>query len=72
MNGSIGNWLIICGLVLLIAGLLVKSGMFGWIGNLPGDFHIKREGFRFYFPFASMIVISVVLTLIGALVRKFF
>ena len=72
MNGSIGNWLIVVGIVLVVAGIVAKSGVFGWFGQLPGDFHIKREGFQFYFPLASMIVISIVLSLVLAIVRRFF
>lgn len=72
MNGSIGNWLVILGVVLLAIGLLIKSGAVSWIGNLPGDIHIKREGFQFYFPLASMIVISIILSAVFALIRRFF
>ncbi len=70
MQGSIGNWLIFLGLCLLVIGIVAKSGLFSWFGNLPGDFHIKREGFQFYFPLASMIVVSVVLSGLISLVRK--
>lgn len=72
MKGSIGNWLIALGILLLLAGLVVKSGWFGWLGNLPGDLHIKREGFQFYFPLASMIVISVAISLLLNLIKRFF
>ena len=72
MNGSIGNWLLILGAFFLVAGLIAKSGLFGWFGNLPGDIHIKREGFQFYFPLASMIVISLVLSLLISVGKKFF
>lgn len=72
MNGSIGNWLLVLGAFFLITGLIVKSGLFGWFGHLPGDIHIKREGFQFYFPLASMIVISVALSLLISLAKKFF
>ena len=71
MNVSIGNWLIIIGLILLAGGLLIKSGLFGWLGHLPGDIHVKREGFQFYFPLASMIVISIVVSLVLTIIRKF-
>ncbi len=70
MQGSIGNWLIFLGLCLLVIGIVAKTGLFSWFGNLPGDFHIKREGFQFYFPLASMIVVSVVLSGLISLVRK--
>lgn len=72
MNGSLGKWLISFGLCLLIAGIVAKSGLFGWFGNLPGDFHIKREGFQFYFPLASMIIISIALSALFGLLRRFF
>ncbi len=56
--------LIILGLVLLAAGLLwpviAKLGL----GRLPGDIIIRRDGFSFYFPLTTMIIISIVLTLI--------
>lgn len=71
MNGSIGNWLIVIGTCLLIAGVVAKTGVFGWFGNLPGDFHIKREGFQFYLPLASMLIVSIALSAIISLVRKF-
>jgi hypothetical protein len=72
MNGSISNWLLLLGAFFLIAGLVAKSGMFGWFGHLPGDIHIKRDGFQFYFPLVSMVLISVVLSLVISFVRKFF
>lgn len=72
MNGSIGNWLLILGVFFLLAGLIAKSGLFGWFGHLPGDIHIKRDGFQFYFPLASMIVVSIALSLLISIVRKFF
>ena len=70
MQNSIGNWLILLGIALLVIGLVAKSGILGWFGNLPGDIHVKREGFQFYFPLASMIVVSVVLSLVISVVRK--
>ncbi len=72
MQSNLGSWLILVGSVLLILGLLVKLGVFSWFGQLPGDLHIKREGFQFYFPLTTMILISIVLSAILAVVRKFF
>lgn len=72
MNGSVGNWLIIAGLAIIVLGLLVRSGGLGWFGHLPGDIRIEREGFQFYFPLVSMILISVALSVILALIRRFF
>ena len=56
--------LIIAGVVLLIAGFLwpwiAKLGL----GRLPGDIVIERDGFSFYFPITTMVLISIVLTLV--------
>lgn len=56
--------LITLGIVLLVAGLLwpllAKLGL----GRLPGDIVIRREGFSFYFPITTMIIVSIILTLI--------
>jgi len=56
----------------LLAGVLAKTGMLGWFGNLPGDISFRRGGFRFYFPLTSMILISVILSLLVGLFRRFF
>jgi hypothetical protein len=72
VNGSLGNWLMLAGLAIIVLGFLVKTGAFGWFGNLPGDIQIKRDGFRFYFPLASMILISIGLSALLALIRRFF
>lgn len=62
--------LVILGLVLLVLGLawpwLQKLGL----GRLPGDIAIQRDGFRFYFPITTSIVVSLVLTLILWLLRR--
>ncbi|MCB1683154.1 MAG: DUF2905 domain-containing protein [Pseudomonadales bacterium] len=60
------------GILVVIIGLLVKLGIFGWIGNLPGDIQFKRGGFRVYFPITSMILVSVVLSALFSLIRRFF
>ena len=56
--------LITLGVILLVAGLLwpliAKLGL----GRLPGDIVIRRDGFSFYFPITTMIIVSIVLTLI--------
>jgi hypothetical protein len=48
----------------------VRSGIWRWFGRLPGDIRIEREGFSFFFPIMTMIVISVVLSLVMWLVRR--
>jgi hypothetical protein len=57
-----GVVMVILGTMLLLAGSL--SGKVPWIGRLPGDIYIERGNFRFYFPLATSIVVSILLTLI--------
>jgi hypothetical protein len=68
----VGSLLITLGIGLVVVGLLVSLGGFGWFGRLPGDIRIERETARVYIPFASMILISIVLNLVFYLIRRFF
>jgi hypothetical protein len=58
----VGRVLIVIGLLIAAAGFLISLGL--PIGRLPGDFTIRRGNFTFYFPLATSIVVSVVLTVI--------
>jgi Protein of unknown function (DUF2905) len=60
--------LIAAGLVLILAGLLLKAGL--PLGRLPGDLVIRRGGGTFYIPIVTCIVISVVLSIVAAIVRR--
>jgi hypothetical protein len=60
--------LIVAGVVLIVAGLLVKFGV--PLGRLPGDIVIRRGGSTFYFPIVTCILASVVLSVIGWLFRR--
>ena len=57
-----GRILIVAGLVLLAAGVLVSFGV--PIGRLPGDITIRRGNVSFYFPLATSIIASILLTLL--------
>ena len=72
MGRSTGLLVIIAGVVLIIVGLLIYSGAFRWFGRLPGDIRYESGGVRVYVPIVSMLIISVVLTLIFNLLRRFF
>jgi len=63
---TIGRTLMIGGIALfLIGGGIYLAAKFGLpLGRLPGDIRIEREGFSFYFPLASSILVSIVLTII--------
>ncbi len=60
---SLGRALIIAGVLLALVGLLVLAGpKIPWLGRLPGDLAIRREGFSVYVPITSSILISLVLS----------
>ena len=63
-----GKLLVILGLVIAGVGLLVMLGV--PVGRLPGDVTIKRGNFTFYFPLATPIVASILLTLLLSLLRR--
>lgn len=74
MDQQTGKYIIIAGAIILIGGILIYffHDYFKWIGKLPGDIRIEKENFRFYFPIASMIIISVIVTLLINIARKLF
>ena len=62
---DIGKILVGFGLLIAFAGVvLMLVGRVPWIGRLPGDIHIQRGNFIFYFPLATSLLLSVVLTLL--------
>jgi uncharacterized membrane protein len=67
-----GPAIMLAGLAIIVIGLLVWWGGFGWFGRLPGDIRIERETVRIYIPLVSMLVISIVLSLLFNLLRRFF
>ncbi len=67
----LARFLIIAGVVLIVAGVaLLLAAKIPGLGKLPGDIVIKRENFTFYFPLATSIIISVILSLILWLFRR--
>ncbi len=62
--------LIVAGVVLLVAGLAWPLVTRLGLGRLPGDIAIERQNFRFYFPLATSLLVSVVLTLLFWLFRR--
>ena len=60
-------------LLLVGAGvLLVLAGIVAWFGRLPGDIRVERENVRLYVPIVSMLLVSVALSVVLYLVRRFF
>jgi hypothetical protein len=64
------RWLIIFGILCIILGLawpwIEKLGL----GRLPGDVHIERDGFHFYFPIVTCLIVSAVVSLLLWLLRR--
>ena len=68
---SVGKALIVLGLAIAAAGvLLVVVGRIPWLGRLPGDIHVERENWSFYFPLTTSIVISIVISLVLYLIGR--
>ena len=69
---DLGKILIGFGVLMVIVGgvLLLAANLLGkvpWLGRLPGDIHVERGNWSFYFPLASCIVVSIILTLLFSL-----
>ena len=62
--------LIILGIILVIIGLLWPWLSKLGLGHLPGDIRIQRDGFNFYFPITTSILVSLALSLVLWLLRK--
>ena len=68
---GLGKTLIYLGLLFVIIGLVLTfAGKVPWLGRLPGDLSIERENFSFYFPLATCILISVIVSLVLYLFRR--
>jgi len=66
-----GKLLIIVGIVCIIVGLFITYGpKIPFLGKLPGDIVVERENFKFYFPLATCIIISIVLSLLMFLYNR--
>lgn len=73
MDQNTGKYIIGFGVIVVVAGLLIYffHDKLHWIGRLPGDIRIEKENFRFYFPMVTMVLISLLITLIINIIRRF-
>ena len=73
MDQNIGRYIIFIGIAVVAIGVLVYllHDKLHWIGRMPGDIRIEKENFRFYFPIVTMILISIVVTIVINLIKKF-
>jgi hypothetical protein len=71
MTRSTGLAVVVIGGVIILIGLLMMTGALSWFGRLPGDIRIERENARIYVPIVSMLIISVVISIVLAIARRF-
>jgi predicted phosphohydrolase len=69
---DVGRMLVLLGVVLVVVGGLLWLGgaRLSFLGRLPGDMHVTRGNWSFYFPLTTSILLSVVLTLVLALLSR--
>ncbi|MEN2995208.1 MAG: DUF2905 domain-containing protein [Thermodesulfovibrio sp.] len=68
---EIGKFLVIIGTITVVIGLILMfAGKIPLIGRLPGDIVIERKNFVFYFPLATSILLSIIISLILYLLSK--
>ena len=74
MNSETGKWVIAAGALIMLVGLVIYffHDKFYWIGRLPGDIRIENENSRFYFPITTMIILSILITIMVNIIKKFF
>ena len=72
MDRSIGLVVVVGGVFIIVVGLLIYSGALSWFGRLPGDIRYESGSVRVYIPIVSMLLVSIALTLLFNLLRRFF
>jgi len=66
-----GKILLVVGIVIALAGLaFMVGGKIPWLGRLPGDITLKGKNYTFYFPLATSIVVSIILSIILYLINR--
>ena len=62
---DLGKFLVVAGCLIALVGLVVWfAGRIPGLGRLPGDIYIKRDGWTFYFPLATSLIVSILLTIV--------
>ena len=69
---GLGKILLIVGGIIVISGLiLIFSQPIPFLGKLPGDIFVKKEGFSFYFPIVTLLILSILVTIIVNVILHF-
>lgn len=69
---STGLIIVAVGVAVVLVGLLWMTGALNWFGRLPGDIRYEGARTRVYAPIVSMLLLSLVLSLVMYLLRRFF
>ncbi|MEJ8757092.1 DUF2905 domain-containing protein [Pontibacter sp. H259] len=69
-----GKYIVIIGILIVVVGLVVwfAGDKLNWFGNLPGDVRVEKKNVKIFAPFTTMLIVSVILSLLLWLFRKFF
>lgn len=68
---ELGLLLVGGGALLALLGLVVYWGGFSWFGRLPGDIRYQSESTRIFVPITSMVLLSILLTVVVNVIRRF-
>jgi hypothetical protein len=73
MEQQTGKYIVMAGVLIVLLGVIwyFLGHRLQWIGRLPGDVRIEREGFRFYLPLTTMILLSLLVSGILQIMRRF-
>jgi hypothetical protein len=71
-SSGVGLFVILVGVAVVVVGLLVYAGALSWFGRLPGDLNFGNQRTRVFIPLTSMLIVSLVLSLVMYLLRRFF
>ena len=72
MEKSLGPFVVLAGIIIVLAGVLIWTGGLSWFGRLPGDIRVERDNVRVYIPLVSMLLVSVVGSLVLSVVAYLF
>lgn len=69
----VGKLIFFAGIGIALIGLFIwlLGNKLNWFGHLPGDIRVERTNFKFYAPIVSMLLLSILLSLILWLIRRF-
>ena len=74
MDSNTGKYIMMAGALVILVGVLVYffHDKLNWIGRLPGDIRVEKENLKFYFPITTMILLSLLVSGVIIIVKKFF